>query len=70
MERKPRLRMDWEAIFHGSQREVSTVIVGCEADFLKVKRMSWEAVAKLIRDLKEYLNLSYESEATIAARSW
>ena len=29
--------------------------------------MSREEAARLIRDLKEYLNLSYESEATIAA---
>ena len=29
--------------------------------------MSPEQVARLVRDLKDYLNLSYESEATVAA---
>ena len=53
------------ALFHGSQREVSTVIIGCEADFLKVKRRSREEVAKPMRDLRDYFNLSYESEATL-----
>jgi hypothetical protein len=25
--------MDWEAVLHGSRRKISTVIIGCEADF-------------------------------------
>jgi hypothetical protein len=67
VDRQPRPRIHWEAIFHGSQREVSTVIIGCEADFWKAKRMSREEAAKIIQGLKDYTNLSYESEATIAA---
>jgi hypothetical protein len=31
--RKRRVFVQWEAIFHGSQRRISTVIIGCEADF-------------------------------------
>ena len=58
--------MDWEAIFHGSQREVSAVIIGCEADFRSRKRISSEEVAKLIPQLKDCVNLSYDSEETIA----
>ena len=59
--------MDWEAIFHGSRRRVSTVIIGCEADFPSRKRIPGEEAAKLIQRLKDYMNLSYDSEATIAA---
>jgi DNA-binding XRE family transcriptional regulator len=59
--------MDWEAIFHGSERRINTVIIGTEADFRSRSRMSREEVAKLIRAPKEYVNLSYDSETTIAA---
>jgi hypothetical protein len=59
--------MDWEAIFHGRERRINTVIIGTEADFRSRSRMSREEVAKLIRALKEYVNLSYNSETTIAA---
>jgi len=57
---------DWEAIFHGSERRINAVIIGTEADF-RSSRMSREEVAKLIRALKEDVNLSYDSETTIAA---
>jgi hypothetical protein len=61
--------MDWEAIFHGSsRREISTIIIGCEADFRSRNRISKEERVRLIRRLKEYVNLSYDSEATIAAQ--
>jgi hypothetical protein len=59
--------MDWEAIFHGSRRRVNTVIIGCEADFRSRKRISKEERVSLIPRLKEYVSLSYDSEATIAA---
>jgi hypothetical protein len=65
--------MDWEAIFHASRRRVSTIIIGCEADFRSRKRIPGEEAAKLIRRLKDYVNLSYDSEARIAAEmgvSW
>src|SRR5258708_25562813 len=62
-----REQKDWEAIFHGSRRKVSTVVIGSEADFRSRSRMSREEVAKLIRALKEYVNLSYDSDTTIAA---
>ena len=62
-----REQKDWEAIFHGSRRKVSTVVIGSEADFRSRSRMSREEGAKLIRALKEYVNLSYDSETTIAA---
>jgi hypothetical protein len=58
--------MDWEAIFHGRWRRVSTVIIGCEADFWSRKAISKEQRVRLMRRLKEYVNLSYDSEATIA----
>jgi hypothetical protein len=58
--------MDWEAIFHGSRRKISTVIIGCEADFRSRKRVSRDEVSKLIRRLKDHVNISYESETTIA----
>jgi hypothetical protein len=31
--------MDWEAIFRGSRRKISTVIIGCEADFQSRQRI-------------------------------
>jgi hypothetical protein len=45
---------------------VSTVIIGCEADFWSRKPISKEERVRLMRRLKEYVNLSYDSEATIA----
>jgi hypothetical protein len=60
--------MDWEAIFHGSRRRARTVIIDCEADFRSRKRISKEEWVRLIRRLKEYVNLSYDSEARIAAQ--
>ena len=60
--------MDWDAIFHGTQRKISTVIIGCEADFRSRNRMSREEAAKMIGRPKDYVNLSYDSEATIAAK--
>lgn len=47
---------------------MSTVIIGCEADFRGPKRISKGECVRLIRRLKEYVNLSYGSEATIAAQ--
>ena len=60
--------MDWEAIFHGRRRRVSTVIIGGEADFRSRKPISKEERVRLMRRLKEYVNLSYDSEAAIAAQ--
>jgi hypothetical protein len=68
VDRQPRPRVDWEAIFHGSQREISTVIIGCEADFWSRKRISREEAAKMIGRLRDYVNLSFDSEATIAEK--
>jgi hypothetical protein len=45
---------------------VSTVIIGCEADFWSRRPISKEERVRLMRRLKEYVNLSYDSEATIA----
>ena len=61
-----RRHTDWEAIFHGSRRRVSTVIIGSEADFWSWKPISKEERVRLMRRLKEHVNLSYDSEATIA----
>jgi hypothetical protein len=47
---------------------MSTVIIGCEADFWSRKPISKEECVRLIRRLKEYVNLSYDSEAKIAAQ--
>jgi transcriptional regulator with XRE-family HTH domain len=58
--------MDWEAFFHGSQRKISTVIIGCEADVRRRKPISREESERLIRRLKEHVNVSYESDTTIA----
>ena len=58
--------MDWEATFHGSRRRISTVIIGCEADFRSRKHISLDETSKLIRRLKEHVNLSYDGETTIA----
>jgi len=58
--------MEWEAVFHGSQRKISTVIIGCEADFRSRKRVSRDEASKPIRRLKDHVNVSYESETTIA----
>jgi RNase H-fold protein (predicted Holliday junction resolvase) len=55
---------DWEAIFHGRERRINTVIIGIEADFQSRSRMSREEVAKLIRALKEDVNLSYAAGAS------
>jgi hypothetical protein len=44
------------------------VIIGCDADFLRRKRISNNERVRLVRRLKEYVNLSYDSEATIAAK--
>jgi hypothetical protein len=59
--------MDREAISQGSRRRVNTIIIGSETDFRSRKRISKEERARLIRRLKENVNLSYDSEATIAA---
>jgi len=56
-----------------SERKISTVIIGCEADYRRRKRMSSEDVEKLMQALKEHVNVSYEREASIAAElgvSW
>jgi hypothetical protein len=45
---------------------VSTVIIGCEADFWSRSPISKEERVRLMRRLKEYVNLSYDSEPTIA----
>jgi hypothetical protein len=45
---------------------MSTVIIGCENDLRSRKRISKEERMRLIRRLKEYVNLSYDSEAKIA----
>ena len=45
----------------------SRVIIGCEADFWSRKPILKEERVRLMRRLKEYVNLSYDSEATIAA---
>jgi hypothetical protein len=42
------------------------VIIGCEADFWRRRPTSKEERVRLMRRLKEYVNLSYDSEATIA----
>jgi hypothetical protein len=47
---------------------VSTVIICCEADFWSRRPISKEERVRLIRRLKEYVNLSYDSEAGIAAQ--
>jgi hypothetical protein len=73
MDRPGRPRVDWEAVFHGSRRRVSTVIIGCETDFRGRQRISREEAVKMIERLRGYVNLSYDSEATIAAEigvSW
>ena len=44
------------------------MIIGCDADFRSRKRISNEERVKLIRRLKDYVNLSYDSETTIAAQ--
>jgi hypothetical protein len=58
--------MDWEEIFHGSRRKISTVIIGCAADFRSRKRISCDEASNLIRRLKDHVNVSYESKMTIA----
>jgi hypothetical protein len=45
---------------------VSTVIIGCEADFWSRKPISKEQRMQLMRRLKEFVDLSYDSEPTIA----
>jgi hypothetical protein len=66
--RQRRRQRDREAVFHGSRRRVSTVIIGGEADFWSRRPISKEERVRLIRRLKEYVNLSYDSEAAIAAQ--
>ena len=71
--KRRRRRIQWEPIFRGSERKISTVIIGREADYRRRKRMSSEDVEKLMQALKEHVNVSYESEASIAAElgvSW
>jgi hypothetical protein len=49
------------------------VIIGSETDFRSPQRTSREEAVKMIERLKGYVNLSYDSEATIAAEmgvSW
>jgi hypothetical protein len=38
--------------------KVTTVIIGCDADFRRRDRISREEVAKIIQSLKDYVNLS------------
>jgi hypothetical protein len=45
--------MDWEAIFHGSEQGVTTVIIDCDTDFRRRDRISREEVAKIIQSLKD-----------------
>jgi len=42
--------MDWEAVFHGSRRRVSTVIIGGEVDFWSRKAISKEQWAVIQRN--------------------
>jgi transcriptional regulator with XRE-family HTH domain len=60
--------VDWGTIFHGSRRRINTLIIGGEQDSRSRKGISKEERARLLRRLREYVNLSYDSEATIAAR--
>jgi DNA-binding transcriptional regulator YiaG len=60
------VRVQWETIFHGSRRKISTVIIGTEADFRSRKVVSREEAKRLLGSLKDYLNLSYHSGAAIA----
>ena len=49
------------------------MIIGCETDFRSRQRISREEAVKMIERLRDYVNLSYDSEATIAAEigvSW
>src|ERR1700739_4442424 len=57
-----------EVFFHWSMRRERTVIIGCEGDFWSRKPISKEERVRLMRRLKEYVNLSYDSEAAIAAQ--
>jgi hypothetical protein len=66
VERQRQVRVDWEAIFHGSRRNISTVIIGTEADFRSRKVVSREEGKGLLGRLKDYVNLSYDSAAAIA----
>ena len=45
---------------------MSTVIIGSVADFWSRKPISEEERVRLMRRLKEYVNVSYDSEAKIA----
>lgn len=45
---------------------MSKVIIGGEADFWSRKPIANEERVRLMRRLKEYVNLSYDSEAAIA----
>jgi hypothetical protein len=49
------------------RRKVNTVIIGCEADFRRRKKLSREEAEGIVRGLRDYMNLSYDSEAAIAA---
>jgi hypothetical protein len=64
--RDRQVRVQWEAIFHGSQRKISTVIIGTEADFRSRKVVSRQEAKGLLGSLKDYVNLSYDSGAAIA----
>ena len=67
MVRERQVRVQWEAIFHGSRRKISTVIIGTEADFRSRKVVCREEAKGLLGSLKDYVNLSYDSGAAIAA---
>jgi hypothetical protein len=45
-----------------------SAIIGCEVEFVNQKRIFKEERAKLIRRRKEYVKVSYDNEARIAAR--
>ena len=60
-ERKRR-RIQWEPIFRDSERKITTVIIGCEADYRSRKRMSPEDVEKLMRGLKEHVLASQSAD--------
>ena len=66
MVKERQVRVQWETIFHGSRRKISTVIIGTEADFRSRKVVSREEAKGLLGSLKDYVNLSYDSGAAIA----
>ena len=64
--RRPYVR--WSSASRDRGQKVTTLIIGTEADFRGRQAGSTKEADQVLRKLKEYINLSYDTESVIASQ--